>query len=356
MTESSPELSPPKQPDLRRARALIVKELGAEKLAELHRPNLALDLGAIFGLTGLFLFCAWRLATGSASGPLWWICFIVQGNLVIVMAILNHDAFVHRKLLRPPFRWVISSILAWPAQLRSALYESQHLKHHRALGTAGDTEMHKHGINTRLRRLIYATPALIGYRAIFYRSLVAQQQATPPADLPQQAPTRIVDGGERRLRWEKFTRYAIWALAATSAAWDWRLVVFGYLLPFAIVTPPLNTVRIVLEHFDLDLGNPLWVGTFYRTGLFTRVMFWWGTGDAHLVHHYYANIPFYRVPAALRLIRPILQREGVYEHRSLLRLLDDWFSASRGHWSVPAQAREGGGVAFTTTPARGNPG
>jgi fatty acid desaturase len=342
MTESSPELLPRNQPDLRRARALIAKELGAGQLAQLHEPNLALDLAAIIGSIALFLFFGWQLATGSAEDPLWWVCFLAQGNLIIVMGILNHDAFVHRKLLSKPLRWVVSSILAWPAQLRSALYEAQHLKHHRAVGTEGDTEIYKQGINSRLRRLVYATPALIAYRVIFYQSLIARQQRSASAELPEQAPARMADGGERRLRWEKMTRYAIWALVGACAVWDWRLVVFGYMLPLAIVVPPLNTVRIVLEHFDLDLDNPLWVATFYRTGPLTRVMFWWGAGDCHLVHHYYANIPFYRMPAALRLMRPILRREGVYEHRSLVRLLGQWFSASRGHWSVPPEARQAG--------------
>jgi fatty acid desaturase len=355
MTEPSPGLSPPNQPDLRRARALIVKELGAGKLAQLHEPNLVLDFAAIFGSIALFLLFGWQLATGSAKDPLWWVCFLLQGNLIIVMGILNHDALVHRKLLPKPLRWVVSSILAWPAQLQSALYERQHLKHHRAVGTAGDTETYKQGINTRLRRLVYATPALIAYRVIFYQSLIARQQRTPFADLPEQPAARMVDGGERRLRWEKITRYAIWVLVGASAVWDWRLVVFGYLLPLAIVTPPLNTVRIVLEHFDLDLNNPLWVGTFYRTGLFTRVMFWWGAGDCHLVHHYYANIPFYRMPAALRLMRPVLQREAVYEHRSLPRLLGQWFSASREHWSVPAEARQASRASFSAAAARSNP-
>ncbi len=299
---------------------------------------MALDLAAVVGSIALFLLCAWELAVGSVKDPLWWVCFVVQGDLIIVMGILNHDVFVHRKLFPQRLRWVVSSILAWPAQLRSALYESQHLKHHRALGTEDDTEMHKHGVDTCLRRLVYATPALIAFRAIFYRSLVIQQRRPSSVDLPQQPQARMAAGGEMRLRWERLTRYFTWALVAVSVAWDWRLGVFGYLLPLAIVTPPLNTVRIVLEHFDLNRSNPLWVGTFYRTGPITRVMFWWGTGDCHIVHHYYANIPFYRMPAALRLMRPILQREGVYEHRSLLRLLWQWFSASRGHWSVPPEA------------------
>lgn len=344
MTDVTSGAMSPRELQLRAARALIARELGPEQLARLHAPNLALDLAAIAGSIALFLFLMGQLATGSARDPLWWLCFLVQGNLVIVMGILNHDAFVHRKLLSEPWRWVVSSVLAWPAQLRSALYEGQHLKHHRALGTDGDTEMHKHGVNTAWKRLVYATPALLAFRFIFYRSLIVQQgQAAPGAAKP-------VYGGARRLRWERMTRYALWAAAAASLVWDWRWVVYGYLLPLLVVTPFLNTLRIILEHFDLDPSNPLWVGTFYRTGPLTRVMYWWGTGDCHLVHHYYANIPFYRMPAALRLMRPIMLRAGVYEHRSLVPLLWQWFSASRGHWSVPPQARAAAGLDAQAAP------
>lgn len=325
MSDLSTPDGPRRELQLRAARAVIAHELGPETLASLHAPNLALDLAAIFGSVALFLLLAWALATGSAAQPLWWVCLVLQGNLVIVMGIINHDAFVHRKLLPTPLRWVVSQILAWPAQLQAALYESRHLTHHRELGTDGDTEMHKQGLDTAWRRFIYATPALIVFRSLFYREAAREQ-------------TRPAHGGPARLRWEKNTRRVIVALALASLAWDWRFVVIGYLLPFATVTPLLNTIRIVLEHYDLDRDNPLWVGTFYRTGPITRIMYWWGAGDCHMVHHFYANIPFYRMPAALRLIRPILQREGVYEHRFLPGLLADWFSGSRTHWTVPAAA------------------
>lgn len=313
---------------LRAARALIVKELGAEQLARLHAPNLALDLAAIFGAIALFLLLAWELATGSVREPLWWLSLLVQGDLIIVMGIINHDAFVHRKLLPTPVRWVVSQTLAWPAQLQAALYESRHLTHHRELGTDGDTEMHKHGLNTAWRRLVYATPAVLVFRSMFYREAAREQ-------------VRAAHGGQARLTWEKNTRRVLVALALASLAWDWRLLVVGYLLPFATVTPLLNTVRIVLEHFDLGRENPLWVGTFYRTGPLTQLMYWWGAGDCHMVHHFYANIPFYRMPAALRLMRPILRREGVHEHAFLPGLLADWFSGSRAHWTVPAAAAPG---------------
>lgn len=326
MIHAAPDQARPHELQLRAARALIARELGRDQLARLHLPNFALDLAAILGTLFLFLFLAYSIATGSASSPLWWVCLILQGNLVIVMGILNHDAFVHRKLLPAPLRWIVSQALAWPAQLNSALYEGRHLVHHRALGTEGDTELHKHGLDTAWRRITYATAVGIVLRALFYRKAAAQKQ------------TRTAHGGVVRERWERGTRYAILALALASLAWDWRMLVLGYLLPFFTVTPLLNTLRIVLEHFDLDRSNPLWVGTFYRTGPLTRLMFWWGAGDCHIVHHFYANIPFYRMPQALRMIRPILLRQGVCEHRSMVPLLRDWFGNARGHWSLPANA------------------
>jgi fatty acid desaturase len=151
-------------------------------------------------------------------------------------------------------------------------------------------------------------------------------------------PAPPAHGGEDRIRLERRTRLALWAIALGSLAIDWRLLVFGYLLPLAVVTPLFNTVRIVLEHFDVGRGNPLWPATFYRTGWITRPAFLWSAGDCHVVHHFYPNIPYYRMPQALRLISPILRREGVYEHKALLPLMAEWFAATRGHWSEPARA------------------
>lgn len=307
------------------ARAAISKELGPERLATLHRQIPVLDLAAVFGSIVAFALLAWQLAVRELADPLWWIALFVQGNLVVVMSIINHDVFVHRKFLPVPVRWVVSSILVAPAMLRGSLYESRHLTHHRALGTKDDTETLNLGINTVFRRAVYATPALLVFRALFYRGLVVASNDKPAF------------GGVRRAVWERNTRYSLIVLALASLAFNWQLLIVGYLLPLLVIGPLVNTMRIVLEHFDLEPRNPFWVGTFYRCGPLTKLMYWWGAGDCHIVHHFYPTVPFYRMNAALRLIVPILRREGVYEHRSLLPLLRDWFMASRGHWSVPAE-------------------
>lgn len=348
MTESSPSLVAPENLDLRAARALIAKELGPQKLAELHRPNLVLDVGAMLVCVALFLGLAFELGTGSIRDLSWWLCLVIQGNLILILAYQNHDAFVHRKLFAPRLRWVLSAILVWPSQLRASVYEEKHLLHHRALGTGDDSELYKHSINTRLRRFLYATAAMIFYRAIFLRGGTASVSVSPPSEGAGRTPSA-------RGRIERTVWLLLLALAAVTAFIDYRFVVYGYLLPYALVTPVLNSMRIILEHFDLARGNPLWTGTFYRTGLLSRVMFWWDAGDCHLVHHFYANIPFYRMGQALRLIRPILIEHGVYEHRSLVQLVRQWFVGARAHWSMPPQAHRPVGARGLAPTAAGEP-
>lgn len=336
------QIPPPlRELQLRSARALIAKELGAQQLAGLHAQNVAWDSIAIVGSLALFAGCAMVLATRPVQDPLWWLCLVVQGDLILVMAFINHDAFAHRKLLPRRLRWVVSSLLVWPSQLRASVYERMHLTHHRALGTAHDSEAYKQDIDTPLRRFLYASPAAILYRFVFLRGRTASVSVAPSGGISGAQPG-VQSGAQlqasvdpSRERFERATRFLILAAVLVVAVVNWRVPVYGYLLPLIVVTPVFNTIRIVLEHFDLDRDNPLWVGTFYRSGPVTRLLFWWGAGDCHVVHHFYANIPFYRIGRAVELIRPILLREGVYEQRSLPRLMTQWFSASRAHWSVP---------------------
>lgn len=287
------------------------------------------------GGLGLFLLLAWLLARGNPSSPGWWLCLLLQGNLVLVLAYMNHDLLVHRKLLPTRLRWVLAAVLTWPSQLRAGLYEQQHLVHHRALGTAADTEAYKQALDTPLRRVLYATPAALFLRMVIFRGRTASFGL---------ADSRSRAGPGHHAERARIDR-AVWLVLAAAAGAalviDYRLVLYGYLAPLLLVTPLINSIRLVLEHFDLDLEHPLWVGTFYRTGPLTRWMFWWGAGDCHMVHHFYPSIPFYRTAAAVRLIRPVLLERGVVEHRSLLPLLWQWFGGRRLHGTRPAAAQAG---------------
>jgi len=334
MSETMPAGAAGTAGGLSAARAVIARELGREELARLHAENPWLDAAAVVGSLAIFLALPWQLATRSIADPLWWLFLVLQGNMIMVLTMVSHDVFTHRKWLPPRLRWAVSTVLTWPAQLRPSAYDEHHLVHHRTLGTAQDPERYKHGLDTRLRRILFATPAMLVQHVLMIREIArtaAEHAAAPEEGDPRQVAARTA--------FETKVRLAILAAVIGIALWDWRLVVFGYVLPFVLVLPVLNTIRLVLEHYDLDASNPFWVGTFYRTGPLTRTMFWWIGGDCHVVHHFYANIPWYRLPRAIRLIRPILLRHGVHEHRSLAHLLLDWFAARRRHWSVPGAAQ-----------------
>ena len=108
----------------------------------------------------------------------------------------------------------------------------------------------------------------------------------------------------------------------------------GYVLPLLIVTPIASSLRVVLEHAEADPANNFHLGTFYRTGIVTRLLFVADSGDCHLVHHIFSQIPWYRMGRATRLMQPILIRESVVERRSLSRLLVGWFVRCYPHRSL----------------------
>jgi fatty acid desaturase len=318
----------------RQARRWIIERIGPDQLRALHAPRPWLDAAVLSGGLALFALLAWLLASGGARDPWWWLCLAVQGNLVLVLAYINHDAFVHRKLLPRRLRWIAAALLTWPGQLRAGRYEEQHLTHHRALGTPQDTERYKLALDGPLRRILYATPAALYLRMVVFRGLTASFSMPADGDL------RSRSDGRNRL--DAAIWWSLLLVLLALAALNYRIVVFGYLMPLLVVTPLINSVRVALEHFDFDPEHPLWVGTFYRTGPITRLVFWWGAGDCHMVHHFFPAIPFHRMGEAVRLIRPVLIERGVVEHRSLVSVLGQWFAGNRGHGSVPPPSTQSG--------------
>ena len=85
---------------------------------------------------------------------------------------------------------------------------------------------------------------------------------------------------------------------------------------------------------ETNPANPLHCATYYRTGPFSRFLFFWDGGDCHLVHHLFARIPFYRMGEATELMRPYLERQGVRERRSFWSLLHGYYVRVEPHRSL----------------------
>src|SRR6476661_1270084 len=146
MSEGAGPLEADQNTGLRSARSAIAAELGRDELARLHQEHPWLDAAAVAGALVLFLALAYPLTVLGVRDPFWWACLFLQGNMILVLAMVSHDVFTHRKWLPPRPRWLLSTVMLWPSQLRPSVYDELHLAHHRALGTPHDTESYKHQI------------------------------------------------------------------------------------------------------------------------------------------------------------------------------------------------------------------
>lgn len=299
--------------DATRARAVIRAAIGDAALDELHRPAPHLDLLAVASVWATILLCGSHLAR-APIGPSWVLALLVQGFALQLLILLFHDLFLHRRLGGDRWGWALSCALTTPLFIRPTAYKIFHLEHHRHIGTALDTEAFKQDVDTPWKRLALST--LPGFVA--QRRWPVRKQGISPRD-------------RARLRLESGIQLVFGvALVAGLVCWP-RALGLGFLLPLATTMPVASVLRIILEHAEADPDNPFHLATFYRTGLVTRVLFLWDSGDCHLIHHLYATIPFYRIGRAIELMRPVLLAHGVIERRSLLGLLRGYFIENHPH-------------------------
>ncbi len=303
------------------ARRDIRDYLGADRVKALHRQNRGLDALAFCAVIVLWVLASTVLVTRPVDA-VWLICLVLQGFVFQLAGLVSHDLFVHRRVGGE--RWA-----AWGARLltlpRLSLpmgYESAHLAHHRHLGSSRDTENYKQHLDSRRKRLLFST--LLGIKLV--QSGRGDTVHYHHVDASQPARARALRLERWLLRGFLLTMLVltgIFPLAMASAYW----------LPLLVVAPLVNTVRIVLEHADADInsGDAFQAGTFYRTGLLTRVLFLWDSGDCHLVHHIFPRMPWYHVGACVDELRPLMAARNPRPRRHLLGLLKGWYLDNHGH-------------------------
>jgi fatty acid desaturase len=236
---------------------------------------------------------------------------------------------VHRLRWGRPLSWLQSAIAFGLVTSSGTGYSRTHIRHHAKIGMPEDTEAYKQDLTTAGRRLAFCT--LVGIKLV--RS---GRWATPRRK-------GYYDTGERSALEQRQARiercFVIGTLVAVAVyAWfDPMRAFMGYVVPLAVFAPVLNTLRIIIEHADTDPANPYAVATNYRTGFCSQLFFLAGSGDCHLVHHVFPRIPCYRMPAAVRALRPLIAAKGVPERRSFPALLKGWFIdgyAHRSNWPI----------------------
>lgn len=306
----------------------IVAELGPDVIRDLHRGSRGLDVAAFVVLwSGAF---GLAVALGSYSFSVWWLgLLLLQGFLLQILGFFAHDALLHREAFGRRASWIAAALCFAPVTVEYTDYRNAHLVHHRYVNTDRDSEEYKRDFDRRWVKIALLT--LLGTKLSWSGGFRRDDR---PAWRPEFSPAE-----SRRLTIEKWI-VRCWLLGMLGLAFVFpRVVLLGYLLPLVVAAPVASSFRVILEHGDVDTTNPFGSSTYYRTGFISGPLFLYDSGDCHIVHHFFPAIPFYRMPRALRLIRPILDRAGVQQHRSMVRLLYLWFVSNKPHgqrWVSPS--------------------
>lgn len=291
--------------------------LGEDTIKYLHTRNHYIDWLTLVALFTLFILFMYYLGNFSFS-LMWVLFFILQGFLIQIINIYAHDNCTHYRLAGKYSKY-IDRICCYIGFRIPSEYREFHLGHHRSLNTQDDPEqmiIEAMGKHTRLKRLLSFT--------IFILFMLPNNVVPYPKPVQQE------------IQYEKKMLWAFSVVLIILLIIFPKFIFFGYLLPFLLVTPFASMTRFLLEHTDIERGDSLQIATFYRTNWLTKLLFFYASGDCHLVHHIYPGIQYYRMTKAVKLFRPLLLTKGVREHRSLFKLYYQFIielKPIRGSWS-----------------------
>jgi len=303
----------------------IKNHIGDKEYKRMHQSNTLLDIFAV-SMT-IFIFFALIFLIGMVD-PLWQkgVLIFIQGFFIQTMALISHDIFVHRRLGKDNLlSWVACMVLTMARFSVPTGYKQTHLKHHRYIGGEKDTEKYKQHLDTRFRRFLFSTFPGVKIAHGGYLS-----RETKPYLKVNSQNAKVM----HRAKVEQWIlRGLLFSLVPLAVLFP-QHVILGFLIPAMVITPIAGTLRIILEHAEVNPDNPYHIATYYRTGYFSQLVFLWDSGDCHLIHHIFPGIPFYRMRRANNLIRPFLLKNGVVERTSFKSLLVGWYVKNHPHRSL----------------------
>jgi len=278
------------------------------------------------------------------TNPLLWIPLaFVQGFTVFNFTVLLHEVVHHTVFARP--RPAAERLLAWlyavPSGISASQFTRWHLDHHAELGSDEDDPKRHHlspKVNARWYKLLYCTPALF---RIYFRA-ARREGATYPESLQRQI------AKERRVAIVAHlsTIAILWAVFGIGAA------LRAHVIPVFFIFPIAFTLNRLGQHYDIDPADPAKWGTLMRGHWFWDFAFL--NSNYHLEHHYFAGVPFYRLPALQRALAPFYARHAM-RWRTYSGLLYDWFVKNRAphtDWEAPPDAVVAAGRVGPATNAR----
>jgi fatty acid desaturase len=319
-------------------------ELPREVLQALHRKNGLRHAIVAARQFALLVLTTWALVR--SESPLVWIPLaLIQGFTVFNFTVLLHEVVHHTvfERRRPFAERALGWLYAVPSGISASQFTQWHLDHHAELGSDEDDPKRHHlspKVNARWYKLLYCSPALF---PIYFRA-ARKESATYPQDLQR----RI--GVERRVAilTHLSVLAIIWTLAGFGAA------ARAYLVPVFFIFPIAFTLNRLGQHYDIDPSDPAKWGTLMRGHWFWDFAFL--NSNYHLEHHYFAGVPFYRLPALQRALVPFYERHGM-RWQSYSGLVYGWLVENRAphtNWSASnaADAARVGAVGFPRSEPR----
>ena len=174
---------------------------------------------------------------------------------------------------------------------------------------------------------------------MLFRSAARKESATYPEALQRQI------AFERRVSMAVHLSAlaAIWAIFGAAAA------ARAYLVPVFFIFPIAFTLNRLGQHYDIDPADPAKWGTLMRGHWFWDFAFL--NSNYHLEHHYFTGVPFYRLPALQRALKPFYDRHGM-RWQNYSGLVYGWLVENRAphtNWAVHEELNDAvaapGGVA-----------
>jgi fatty acid desaturase len=298
--------------------------LPVEELRALHTKSAARHLLIAARQFALLALATWGLL--SIANPVLWIPLaFVQGFTVFNFTVLLHEV-VHHTVFdtrRPAADRLLGWLYAVPSGISASQFTRWHLDHHAELGSFEDDPKRAHlspKINARWFKLLYCSPALF---PIYFRA-ARKESATYPEALQRQIAI------ERRVSIvAHLTVLAlIWTLAGAGAA------LRAYIIPVFFIFPIAFTLNRLGQHYDIDPTDPTKWTTLVRGNWFWDFTFL--NSNYHLEHHYFAGVPFYRLPALQRALAPFYERHGM-RWQNYSGLLYGWLVENRAphtNWAL----------------------
>ena len=312
-------------------RAELSHALDRDTLQAFHRKSAARHLTIAARQFAILAFATAGLI--AFANPFIWVPLaIVQGFTVFNFTVLLHEV-VHHTIFEhrhPRIETMLGWLYAVPSGISASQFTRWHLDHHAELGSPEDDPKRHHlspKTNARWFKLLYCSPALF---PIYFRA-ARKENATYPIELRRRIAL------ERRVAMVAHLSVLalIWWLAGFDAA------LRAYVIPVFFVFPVAFTLNRLGQHYDIDPTDPAKWSTLMRGHWFWDFAFL--NSNYHLEHHYFAGVPFYRLPALQRALAPFYLRHGM-RWQSYSGLLYGWLVLNRAphtDWSKP----EGGTIA-----------